>query len=283
MIKRSFALMIAVSFALAATPKSKVEAQPSQPATATALPLSKVVHVGDKDVVPIKTRLRFTTMIVLPKQEVILDFVCGDKEFWVVNGSQNFAFIKPAKEAGQTNLNLITASGNVYSFTLIEAGESSQPDLKVFVEPKGEGLLAGLNNTPRFVATQAIDDYRDQVALARAEAAKAREDAATEIEAAQKKQRIEIAMARTGFPASMIFDYHYSTTPEFAVAAMYHDNKFTYIRANPQETPALYELKDGKPSLIQFQFADGLYTVPKIVDRGYLAIGKKKMHFTREK
>jgi type IV secretion system protein VirB9 len=40
-------------------------------------------------------------------------------------------------------------------------------------------------------------------------------------------------------------------------------------------------LKDGKPSLINFDFADGLYTVPKEVAHGYLTIGKKKVEFDR--
>jgi len=60
---------------------------------------------------------------VLPKNEQILDFTCGDKEFWIVSGTQNFAYVKPAKVNFQTNLNLITASGNVYSFVLTEVSE----------------------------------------------------------------------------------------------------------------------------------------------------------------
>ena len=70
--------------------------------------------------IAVKAKVRFTTLIVLPKQEQILDFTCGDKEFWIVNGSQNFAYVKPAKAGSRTNLNLITASGNVYSFVLSE-------------------------------------------------------------------------------------------------------------------------------------------------------------------
>ena len=38
-------------------------------------------------------------------------------------------------------------------------------------------------------------------------------------------------------------------------------------------------LKDGKPSLINFDFAGGLYTIPKEVSHGYLTIGKKKVQF----
>lgn len=262
--------LVLVSTAYPATNKTDPQVTPG----------SRTVQVGDRDIIPIATRLRFTTMIVLPKEESILDFVCGDKEFWVVNGAQNFAFIKPAREGGQTNLNLITASGNVYSFTLAE-GEAS-PDLKVFVEPKGAGLLAAINGQPRFVPSQAIDDYRHQVELAKEAAQRAKEDAAAQITAAKRETLQTIERERQAFPSQMHFDYRYSDQPEFDVAAIYRDDRFTYIRADPQETPALYEIKDGKPSLIQFRFEDGLYTVPKILDRGYLAVGKKKLHFTRE-
>lgn len=272
--------VLAASFALAATPKPKIEAAPSTPPATHegVFAGTRVVHVGDRDVIALNARIRYTTMIVLPKEETILDFVCGDKEFWVVNGSQNFAFIKPAKPESATNLNLITASGNVYSFTLTEGGE---PDLKVIVEPKGEGLLGSLKAAPRFVPVQSIDDYREQVQIAKAEAATAREEASKQIEEASKRTALDVAKARTSFPATMRFDYDYKGTPEFAVSAIYHDDKFTYIAATPQETPALYELKDGKPSQIQYSFSDGLYTAPKILDRFYLQIGKKNLHVTR--
>src|SRR5438105_4483929 len=69
-------------------------------------PRAKVVQYGDKDIVRIRTKLRHTTLIVLPKSERILDFTCGDKEFWVVDGTENFAYVKPAKASAQTNLNL---------------------------------------------------------------------------------------------------------------------------------------------------------------------------------
>ena len=37
----------------------------------------------------------------------------------------------------------------------------------------------------------------------------------------------------------------------------------------------------GEPNLVQFDFKDGLYTVAKVLDNGYLAIGKKKLGFVR--
>ena len=58
-----------------------------------------------------QAKLRFTTLIILPDGERILDFVCGDKDFWIVSGADNLAYVKPAKAGAATNLNLITASG----------------------------------------------------------------------------------------------------------------------------------------------------------------------------
>jgi type IV secretion system protein VirB9 len=68
----------------------------------------------------------------------------------------------------------------------------------------------------------------------------------------------------------------------YLVSAIYHDDNFTYIRCAAREKPALYELKDGKPNLISFQLENGVYIVPKIVDSGYLAVGKKKLNFSRQ-
>src|SRR5262245_23564648 len=74
---------------------------------------AKVISYSDRDVARIQTKLRYTTLIILPKDEVILDFVCGDKDLWVINGDRNLAFVKPALEHSHTNLNLITAGGSV--------------------------------------------------------------------------------------------------------------------------------------------------------------------------
>jgi hypothetical protein len=33
---------------------------------------------------------------------------------------------------------------------------------------------------------------------------------------------------------------------------------------------------------VSFQLENGVYIVPKVVDSGYLAVGKKKLTFTRQ-
>src|SRR2546421_9752368 len=112
---------------------------------------AKVVSYGEKDVIAVKAKVRFTTLIDLPKQEQILDFTCGDKEFWIVNGSQNFAYVKPAKEGAMTNLNHVTAAGNIYTFVLVEVSKlpDTDPDLKVIVEPKEQSMISAASGPPR--------------------------------------------------------------------------------------------------------------------------------------
>lgn len=257
-----------------AQPQS-VDAPPaatSEPATG-----ARVIAYGEKDVVSVRAKVRYTTLIVLPKNESILDFTCGDKEFWIVNGTANFAYIKPAKAKSETNLNLITAAGNVYSFVLREVSETpgAEPDLKLFLEPKEESMLSAINNAPKFVPAAQIDDFRQQMEIAKAEAREAKQQAQATIDR-------EMSRLRAEYPAKLQHAYRFAKDePLFRVSAMYHDGKFTYIQADPQETPALYEIKDGKPNLIAFDFKDGVYTVPKIVGSGYLAIGKKKLSFSR--
>jgi type IV secretory pathway VirB9-like protein len=253
------------------------------PAASAAPPASappqtaKIVSYSEKDVVPVKAKVRFTTLIVLPKQEQILDFTCGDKEFWIVNGSQNFAYVKPAKAGSRTNVNLITASGNVYSFVLSEVTDAtdSEPDLKIFVEPRDESMLSAANGQPRFVTAQQVEDYRQQAEIAKAEARDAKQAAQIAIER-------EAGQFRAQYPSSLKFPYRIVPWKRpFNVTAMYTDGKFTYIQAHPDEPPALYELKDGKPNLIQFEFRNGTYIAAKVLDRGYLTIGKQKLSFAR--
>jgi type IV secretory pathway VirB9-like protein len=236
--------------------------------------MAKVIDYGEKDVIPVKTKLRFSTLIVLPKTEQILDFICGDKELWVVNGNQNFAYVKPAKAGAQTNLNLVTASGNVYSFLLSEVSEipRAEPDFKVFVELKDDSMLAASRSAPKFVAAQELDALKQQMAAAKDEAR-------------QVKQSEQAAIDKGihQFVSNVRFAYHFEAGKKpFNVRAMYHDDRFTYIQARPEETPTLYEIKDGKPNLVNFDYRDGAYVASKILDRGYLAVGKQKLGFTRE-
>src|SRR5438132_11875420 len=98
------------------------------------------VSASGRSLIQLNTKIRYTTMVLLPEGEEILDVVCGDRDFWVISATQNIAHVKPAKEGAATNLNLVTASGTVYSFLLTE-GKSAQPAWKLYVNGDGQAPL----------------------------------------------------------------------------------------------------------------------------------------------
>ena len=64
------------------------------------------------------------------------------------------------------------------------------------------------------------------------------------------------------------------------MSSIWHDGQSTFIKADARELPALYEVTaGGTPSVVNFQVENGMYVVPKVLDRGYLAIGKEKFEF----
>jgi len=227
---------------------------------------ARTIKYSAKDIVLIKAKLRYTTLIVLPQNEKILDFVTGDKDFWIVEGTQNFCYIKPAKQGSTTNVTLITAAGNVYSFLLKEIGETDEPDLKVFIEPKDQSIVHALNSPPKFVPASEVQGLREQAALTMTQAEKDKE------------------AFRADYPIkSLKFDYVFDKDKKpFMVSAIYHDDRFTYIRSSAEEKPTVYEVKDGSPNLINFDLKEGVYVIPKILDSGYLVIGKHRMDFKRQ-
>jgi type IV secretory pathway VirB9-like protein len=229
------------------------------------------VSYTDRSIVSVQAKLRFTTLIVLPEGERILDFVCGDKDFWIVSGVDNLAYVKPAKAGASTNLNLISDSGRVYSFLLTES--SGDPDLKVYVVVDD---IAVKNVTSKHWYTAAdVEVFRHQAEQAREEAAAVR--ASSERAASES-----IAAFRSSYPIQLRFTYEYRAHEKpFSVSAIYHDGQFTYIHSHSSELPSLYELRDGAPSLVPFQVERGVYVVPKVLERAYLAIGKQRFFFAQ--
>lgn len=272
MIKRTLLLLVSCCPLIAAdvaAPKPPLKS----PRPLDAAP-TRVVAYSDRDVIAVRTKVRFSTLIVLPKNEQILDFICGDKEMWIVNGSQNFASVKPAKVGSQTNLNLIAASGNIYSFVLTEISEEpqSQADVKIFVEAKEESMVTAGGSSPRFVSTKELEAVKQQVEKANEETRRAKESTQTAIDT-----------GISAFIHNVRFPYRFEAGKKpFFLRAMYTDDRFTYIQARPEETPAVYEVKDGKPNLINFDYRSGLYVVGKVLGDGYLAIGKQKLAFSKQ-
>jgi len=212
--------------------------------------------------------------VILPENEEILDYVCGDKDFWVISGAQNLAYVKPAKAGATTNLNLVTAAGRVYSFLLVEGGPDT--DLKVFVAPDPHQPKALV----KVSSSQELEEANRQLAIARDAADQARrqtEEARRSIERAAQER---VDRFKASYPLQLKFPYAFEArTKPFKVTAIYHDDRFTYIRAEGRELPAVYEVIDHVPNLVSYQIEQGVYVISKVIDHGYLAIGKRRLPF----
>ena len=228
-----------------------------------------------RDLVALRAKVRYTTMIALPDGEDIIEVTCGDKEFWIVNAHGGVAYVKPAKPGSDTNLNLLTASGHVYAFVLSEISEvkGAEPDLAVYLESDDPALVARAHEPPKYVPAQQLEDFRAQAEIAREDARRA-------------------TAAARGAPrgGDHGVSHHLSAPPAVHVSPRARDGAVLRARdvsRRPRdvhpgpspELPSLYELKDGLPNLINFEVHDGTYVVPKVLDSGYFTIGKKRLEF----
>ena len=74
---------------------------------------------------------------------------------------------------------------------------------------------------------------------------------------------------KSAYPLALKFDYTFKANEApFDIQSIYHDDKFTYIKTNAPEKFSVYEMKDGKPDLVNYDLRDGTYIIPKVMDSG---------------
>jgi type IV secretion system protein VirB9 len=225
---------------------------------------ARLVKYHANDIVSVRAKMRYTTLIELPSTEKIMEVATGDKDFWIIDTVGNYCFLHPAQAGIHSDLNLITDKGNVYSFTLND-DETADPDLKVVIEPSDPSSLAAAKGVRQLVPASEVEAARTAAQIAQTRAATA------------------VEQFRADYPTQALqFDYTFRNKSPFDVSAIYHDDKFTYIKSSAAEKFSIYALKDGKPDLITFQLKDGTYVIPTVVDKGYLQIGKHKLEFQRK-
>ena len=274
---KSIMLFVALSF-FALNPLAPAQAETAPTDSVSVEHEARVVNYSETEIIPIRARLRYSTLIVLPPDEEIMDFTTGDKEFWIINGIHNLCYVHPAQAGIRSNLNLVTASGHVYSFLLTEVSKEpdTEPDLKVFITLSKQSGSAGVGSSS-YVRASEIETYKEELAAFRNEAAE-------QVHQAQQKAEQQIEQFKESYPAKLTFDYTVDKKARrapFLVTAIYHDDRFTYIQCAAREKPTVYEIKDHKPNLINFDYQNGVYVIPKILDSGYLVAGKKRVTFHR--
>ena len=247
---------------------------------------AKRIHLEDllQDI-PIQARVRHTTVIVLPPSENILDYVAGDTTTWAVTGSANVAYLKPGEKAATTNIVLVCESGNIYSFKVTE-DEEAEPDLVVYIdyaavmiEEEAPGSGKPVLHEPKYVSRMDVAVYQEA-------AKRAEENARAAWDRAEQRMQSAIDQFRSTYPTLIRFEYRLdkkAANSPFQIAGMWHDGRFTYVRSHATESPALYETRDGDPSLVAYDLTpDGLYIVNRVLEDGHFQIGKQKAKWWRE-
>jgi type IV secretory pathway VirB9-like protein len=236
------------------------------------------IIVSEADTPPVvRAGLLQSTLILLPAEEKVANVFAGDTVDWIFDGghvASRFISIKPKIAGGSTDVHIVSDHGNEYTLQLreISSDDDLRFDSKIFITPGDKAAKDRLAELPVFVPAAELDKLKQDAAAAQAAQA-----------ATLKAEKTQEEAYRSRYPGSLHFDYTWdkSKGKELGLQQIWRDDKFTYLRGQFQETPALYEVKDKKPSLINFDFAKGLYTVPKELDKGYLAIGKQKLDFHR--
>lgn len=266
---------IAVATSLAFAPASLHGATPAHTLQPNA---PRTVPVSESQTPPvIRAGLLQSTLIILPTEEKVANVFAGDTVDWVFDGghvASRFISVKPKAAGSTTDIHIVSDHGNEYTLQLQEVSSDTDPhfDSKVFITPGDQAGKDRLVELPVFVPASELDKVKQDAAARQA----------TQVATIRAEQAKEEAN-RSQYPGTLHFDYTWdqSKGKTLGLQEIWRDDKFTYLRGQFQETPALYELKDKKPSLINFDFSNGLYTVPKELDSGYLAIGKHKVAFHR--
>jgi type IV secretory pathway VirB9-like protein len=257
------------SAAHAATGPETHHLQPNAPRT---------VIVSESDTPPVvRAGLLQSTLLLLPEGEKIATVFGGDTVDWVFDGghvASRFISVKPKVANASTDIHIVSDHGNEYTLQLREVSSDGDAhfDSKVFITPGDKAAKDRLAGLPVFVPAAELDKAKQEAATAKAAQA-----------AELKGEEAKAEQYRSQYPGNLHFDYVWDQGKgkSLGLQQIWRDDKFTYLRGQFQETPALYELKDKKGSLINFDYNNGLYTVPKELDHGYLSIGKQKVEFHR--
>ena len=286
----SIAITVAGAFAAAKTPNGK---PPITGDPAPGDPLS--VTIGQRKPVRVRVARNQATLIRIPEGQRVMNVYGGDKGeggVWAIDAGKvptRFLAIKPKEKGIHTTLHVISNMGQEISFFIEEVtGIDAQFDAEIDVESDG---AASREPEAKWVPADEAMACKQRAATLTLDLEQASQKARNEIaEAARKAQsKTDAALVdyQSQYPQRLFFGYTWdaSKARKLGLEAAWSDDKFTYFKGS--KVLALYEInEDGKPSLIQYSYANGIYTVPKLLYDGYFAIGDKKQNklaFHRER
>ena len=209
----------------------------------------RTVTVSDAEQPPvILTGQLQATLIVLPPEEKVATVFGGDTVNWVFDGghvASRFISVKPKTAGSTTDLHIVSDHGNEYTLQLREVSADADPhfDSKVLIAPGDQAAKDKLAAMPVFVPAADLEKAKADTAAAKADAGSS---------SGCSGHRGESSVCEDGrvpqsISGTLHFDYTWDRKKGDALGLqqVWHDDRFTYLRGQFQETPALYEVKDG--------------------------------------
>ena len=135
----------------------------------------------------------------------------------------------------------------------------------MIIEPADRSSIVAASGPPQFVPAAQLEQTRQQLSAVESHITQAVDE------------------YKSAYPMQLKFDYAFKANEApFNIQSIYHDDKFTYIKTNAPEKFSIYEIRDGQPNLVTYDLREGTYIIPKVMNSGYVELGKKKMEFTRK-
>jgi len=209
--------------------------------------------------------------------------VWGDKSAWTITDIANLVEVTPKVAGAETSLTLVfndDPDGNrpVYTFLLKEGVKGEKPDLKLVAKADRKSGAPIRQFVPLAVHDAQLDALRAELAAAKTAAAQAQAHA-------DERVATEVASFKQSYPPTIrLYHSQALNVAPFFVQKVWGDDTFTWVQLKTQELPTVYEVLDGKGSMLNTIAlpGDGHVTtlkIPKVVSDAYLAAGKTKWRF----
>ena len=246
-------------------------------------PIRTVMHPADRSIPVLTTMLRHTTLL-LPPEESIVDYVVGDSAYFDLRGADNVAYVKAMGDRRRTQVTLVTNMNRAYSFDIFAVSDFRPDEVLTIRWPsdpaeQGSALVPGFDPSSLqidFAPSGIVDQYRDRIRSAEADALRVTEDAASEEARIRELGFTRFEEFLESYPQRVQFRYRLSSELRAAplfVTQLWTDGTFTYMRSRSQESPALYSLtgvEGDDPVLVNVTLRpDGLYVVDHVLAAGY--------------
>jgi type IV secretion system protein VirB9 len=250
--------------------------------------IPKTVSMGQRTPINLRGAFNQATLIRLPDGQRVMNVFGGDKGeggLWAIDSGKvptRFLAVKPKATGIHTTLHVVSNTGEEISFFIREVtGTDTEFDAEVDATESGSG------GSSSAAAPEVKWVPADEVTSCKQHSDALKVDVVALQKKAEEDAEAKTAQAIAEYPKKLFFGYQWDRkkAAQLGFEAAWSDGKFTYFKG--KDVVALYEIDaDGKPSLIEYSYEDGVYIAKKVLYDGYFAIGKKKANrlmFHRER